>query len=140
MRTDSRLGGSDCTKQGGPIARGQVRLSTAVLWTEAEGLVTLAEEPHLMTDNGNLPLFQPTPLQRRLINAAVEIEECTPDTVEFLHAVLCQVGLPAPCDEGADFRAQQWPRQHPGRGRERCTRVGGGSSSRYPAGRNPVLR
>jgi hypothetical protein len=42
----------------------------------------------------DLPLFEPTPLQRRLIDAAVEIEECTPDTVEFLHAVLCQVGLP----------------------------------------------
>jgi replication initiator protein len=45
-----------------------------------------------MTDD--LPLFQPTPLQRRIIDAAVEIEECTPDTIEFLHAVLCQVGLP----------------------------------------------
>lgn len=32
--------------------------------------------------------------QRRLIDAAVEIEECAPDTVEFLHSVLCQVGLP----------------------------------------------
>jgi hypothetical protein len=47
-----------------------------------------------MDDTDDLPLFQPTPLQRRLIDAAVEIEECTPDTVEFLHAVLCQVGLP----------------------------------------------
>jgi hypothetical protein len=48
-----------------------------------------------MSDNpDDLPLFQPTPLQRRLIDAAVEIEDCTPDTVEFLHAVLCQVGLP----------------------------------------------
>jgi hypothetical protein len=47
-----------------------------------------------MTDTDNLPLFQPTPLQRRLIDAAVEIEECTPDAVEFLHSVLCQVGLP----------------------------------------------
>ena len=45
-----------------------------------------------MTDD--LPLFQPTSFQRRMIDAAVEIEECTPDTVEFLHAVLCQVGLP----------------------------------------------
>lgn len=42
----------------------------------------------------DLPLFRPTHLQRRLIDAAVEIEECTPDTVEFLHSVLCQVGLP----------------------------------------------
>jgi hypothetical protein len=45
-----------------------------------------------MTDD--LPLFQLTSFQRRMIDAAVEIEECTPDTVEFLHAVLCQVGLP----------------------------------------------
>ena len=35
-----------------------------------------------------------TPLQRRLVDAAVEIGECSPDTVEFLHSVLCQVGLP----------------------------------------------
>jgi hypothetical protein len=42
----------------------------------------------------DLPLFQPTALQRRIIAAAVEIEECTPETIEFLHAVLCQVGLP----------------------------------------------
>jgi hypothetical protein len=41
-----------------------------------------------------LPLFQPTALQRRIIDAAVEIQDCTPDTVEFLHAVLCQVGMP----------------------------------------------
>jgi replication initiator protein len=51
-------------------------------------------EAKIMDDIDDLPLFQPTPLQRRLIDAAVEIEECTPDTVEFLHAVLCQVGLP----------------------------------------------
>jgi hypothetical protein len=42
----------------------------------------------------DLPLFQPTALQRRIIDAAVEIQDCTPDTVEFLHAVLCQVGMP----------------------------------------------
>src|SRR5438067_645128 len=42
----------------------------------------------------DLPLFQPTALQRRIIDAAVEIEECTPETIEFLHSVLCQVGLP----------------------------------------------
>jgi replication initiator protein len=40
------------------------------------------------------PLFQPTPLQRRIIDAAVEIGDCTPDSVEFLHSVLCQAGLP----------------------------------------------
>jgi len=42
----------------------------------------------------DLSLSQPTLLQRRLIDAAVEIGECTPDTVEYLHSVLCQVGLP----------------------------------------------
>jgi hypothetical protein len=47
-----------------------------------------------MTGTDDLPLFQPTALQRRLIDAAVEIGECTPDAVEFLHSVLCQVGLP----------------------------------------------
>lgn len=45
-----------------------------------------------MTDD--LPLFETTPLQRRIIDAAAEIQECQPDTPEFLHAVLCQVGLP----------------------------------------------
>jgi hypothetical protein len=35
-----------------------------------------------------------TPLQRRVIDAAVEIGECTPEAVEFMHSVLCQVGLP----------------------------------------------
>lgn len=45
-------------------------------------------------DTDGLPLFQPTALQRRIIDAAIEIEECTPETIEFLHAVLCQVGLP----------------------------------------------
>src|SRR5438477_4521228 len=42
----------------------------------------------------DLPLFKPTALQRPAIDAAVEIQECTPDAVEFLHAVLCQVGMP----------------------------------------------
>ncbi|MDQ2764733.1 MAG: replication protein RepA, partial [Pseudomonadota bacterium] len=55
-----------------------------------------------MADN-DLPLFQPTPLQRRLIDAAVEIGECTPDTVEYLHSVLCQVGLPRARTQGRFF-------------------------------------
>jgi hypothetical protein len=42
----------------------------------------------------DLPLFQPTPMQRRIIDAAVEIQQCQPETPEFLHAVLCQVGMP----------------------------------------------
>lgn len=37
---------------------------------------------------------EPTPLQRQLIDAAVEIQQCHPETPEFLHSVLCQVGLP----------------------------------------------
>ncbi|MEM9128565.1 MAG: replication protein RepA [Pseudomonadota bacterium] len=36
----------------------------------------------------------PTILQRRIIDAAVEIQEVAPETPEFLHSVLCQVGLP----------------------------------------------
>jgi hypothetical protein len=44
--------------------------------------------------NDELPLFQPTPLQRRLIDAAVDIAEMDCDSPEFLHAVLCQCGLP----------------------------------------------
>jgi hypothetical protein len=47
----------------------------------------------MMTDP--LPLFQPTALQRRIIDAAVEIQDCHPETPEFLHAVLCQVGMPS---------------------------------------------
>lgn len=35
----------------------------------------------------------PTPLQRRIIDAAADLSECT-DSPEYLHAVLCQVGLP----------------------------------------------
>jgi Plasmid encoded RepA protein len=42
----------------------------------------------------DLPLFQPTALHRRIIDAAVEIQQCQPETPEFLHAVLCQVGMP----------------------------------------------
>jgi hypothetical protein len=41
-----------------------------------------------------LPLFEPTPLQRRLIDAAADIMEAGCDSPEFMHAVLCQVGLP----------------------------------------------
>lgn len=37
---------------------------------------------------------EPTPLRRQLIDAAVEIQQCHPETPEFLHSVLCQVGLP----------------------------------------------
>lgn len=47
-----------------------------------------------MDDQIDLPLFEPTPLQRRIIDAAADIIEAKADSPEFLHAVLCQVGLP----------------------------------------------
>lgn len=55
-----------------------------------------------MTDD-ELPPFEPTPLQRRLIDAALDIEECNPEAPEFLHAVLCQVGMPRARTEGRVF-------------------------------------
>lgn len=39
-------------------------------------------------------LFTPTPLQRRIIDAAADIIEHQCDSPTFLHSVLCQVGLP----------------------------------------------
>lgn len=45
-----------------------------------------------MTDDPGPPKL--TRLQRQLIDAAVEIEEVCPESPEFLHSVLCQVGLP----------------------------------------------
>src|SRR5258707_2799046 len=66
-------------------------------------------EDYIMTDD--LPLFQPTPLQRRMIDAAVEIEEFAPDTVEFLHSVLWQVGLPRSTTQERRFE----PDHRPGR-------------------------
>lgn len=35
-----------------------------------------------------------TPMAERLIDAAVEIRQDPPDRIDFLHAVLCQLGLP----------------------------------------------
>jgi Plasmid encoded RepA protein len=46
-----------------------------------------------MTDIENQP-HQLTTLQRRLIDAAADIIETQADSPEFLHSVLCQVGLP----------------------------------------------
>lgn len=45
----------------------------------------------MLKSNPSPPL---TVLQRKIIDAAVEIEQVTPDAPEFLHSVLCQVGLP----------------------------------------------
>ncbi len=36
----------------------------------------------------------PTPLQRRLLKAADEIEAAPPETILYQHAVLCQTALP----------------------------------------------
>ncbi len=46
-----------------------------------------------MTDTEDQP-HQLTRLQRRLIDAAADIIETQADSPEFLHSVLCQVGLP----------------------------------------------
>jgi hypothetical protein len=49
------------------------------------------------------PTPRTTALQRRIIDAAIEIGECTPDAVEFMHSVLCQVGLPRARTEARFF-------------------------------------
>lgn len=42
-------------------------------------------------------------LTRRLVDAGLSIAEVHPDRPEFLHAVLCQVGLPRSRQEGREF-------------------------------------
>lgn len=49
----------------------------------------LSSLPRITNDHVNL-----TPVQIRHINAVVEISADHPDDPEFLHAILCQVGLP----------------------------------------------
>lgn len=45
-----------------------------------------------------------TPVKRRIINAAVEIQQQEPiERVDFFHAVLCQVGMPRKPTEGRVF-------------------------------------
>lgn len=61
-----------------------------------------------MTDSDdNLPrLLSPDELPkltRRLVDAAVSIEEADIDTPEFLHAILCQIGLPRSRVDGRTF-------------------------------------
>lgn len=50
------------------------------------------------------PEYQPTLLQRRLIDAAADIIETQADSPEFLHSVLCQVGLPRAQTEARSFQ------------------------------------
>lgn len=57
------------------------------MWKARPGLIVLP-------DMAEIQLPPLTILQRRLIDAAVEISDVRPDTVEFMHSVLCQVGLP----------------------------------------------
>lgn len=45
-------------------------------------------------DGRRLDLSAPTRLQRRIVDAACDIAEVETDNPEFLHAVLCQCGLP----------------------------------------------
>ena len=59
-----------------------------------------------MTDN-RCRCPELTLLQRRLIDAAVEIIEDQADSVEYLHSVLCQVGLPR-AQRRSGHSAQQW--------------------------------
>lgn len=45
----------------------------------------------------------PTKLQRRIVDASLTIADLAVDRPEFLHAVLCQVGLPRSRQEGRTF-------------------------------------
>ena len=49
-------------------------------------------------------LSAPTLLQRQLVDASLTIADLTPDRPEFLHAVLCQVGLPRARQETRVFQ------------------------------------
>ena len=45
--------------------------------------------------SATLPVLKPlSPIQRRLIRSAVEIEADDPDAILFQHTVFCQTGLP----------------------------------------------
>ena len=57
-----------------------------------------------MKTTDNTPERQPTRLQRRLIDAAADIIETQTDSPEFLHSVLCQVGLPRARTEARSFQ------------------------------------
>lgn len=49
------------------------------------------------------PPATPTALLRRIVDASLTIADLAPDRPEFLHAVLCQVGLPRSRQEGRTF-------------------------------------
>ena len=57
-----------------------------------------------METTNDTPEYQPTLLQRRLIDAAADIIETQADSPEFLHSVLCQVGLPRAKTEARSFQ------------------------------------
>ena len=57
-----------------------------------------------MQTTDDTPERQPTRLQRRLIDAAADIIETQIDSPEFLHSVLCQVGLPRARTEARSFQ------------------------------------
>ena len=59
----------------------------------------------------------------RIIRFATDIAETPADRADFLHSVLCQVGLPRR-EKGADVRANQWQRVDPGRSRQAVERQG----------------
>jgi len=44
-----------------------------------------------------------TPIKRRIVNAAVEIQQEPLERIDFLHAILCQVGMPRKPTEGRVF-------------------------------------
>ncbi|MEO5347644.1 MAG: replication protein RepA [Magnetococcus sp. YQC-9] len=51
-----------------------------------------------------LPTFKPMPpTVRRVVDAACAIKESAPESLEFLHAILCQVGMPRKRVEGRMF-------------------------------------
>src|SRR3954468_16685014 len=54
-------------------------------------------------DPGTAELFTLTSLQRRLIDATADIIESQCDKPEFMHSVLCQVGLPRARTEARIF-------------------------------------
>lgn len=47
--------------------------------------------------------FTLPPVPRRIIDASVDIQEAQPDQADFLHAVLCQVGMPRKRTEERSF-------------------------------------
>lgn len=48
------------------------------------------------------PKFKPTQIERKIVDAAVSISEIPDTDPEFLHSVLCQVGLPRSAVKGAN--------------------------------------